>query len=795
MMTDEVTRKKLDFDKVISYASSFCLSDMGRDALADTVPPQKRALLEEELKRVLELRIFLEEGNPLPFSVLPDTRVLLRKLDTVDTYLEPKELLAIHDLLHASVQLRKYMFQNRTVYPSLNNLTIQLWLEKSLQYEIMRVVDEQAQVRDTASDGLFALRRELNDCRETLRKKMIRLLKRCQQNGWLMEDTVALKNGRQVLGLRVEYKYKLPGFIQDYSDTGQTVFIEPAETLELSNRIQDLEINERREVERILRETTGHISRERENVQHNQDLMAVFDSLYGRAQIARNTGSVLPQIGKGKSLRIVKGFHPWLLVTHRNKKEKIFPLDMELGEQERVLVISGPNAGGKSVAMKTAGLLCCMLAHGYLVPCSESSVFPLFEEMFIEIGDEQSIENDLSTFSSHLEHIRTILDAASPGSLVLIDELCSGTDVEEGSAIARSVIEELLVKGAKVIVTTHLGELKAYAHEREGVVNGAMDFDRSSLSPTFRFLKGLPGNSFAFAMMQRMGFGRELLDRAESYLDKGRAGLDNMLDDLGKSLEANEELTKVLEQEREFLATERKRLHEKDEELKSREREVKMKAGKEMIREIEKAKKAIREVVQEVRKQPEEKIIEAARNELDKRKKALLREEKSITDEMECSLRFDPSIREGDAVRVLATNTTGEVVSLQGEDAVVQCGTFRLSTSLKNIERISKTRAKKLERTEGSVSGEGIGSAHAAALESTRLDLRGLLGDEAVQEVERFIDKLRLNNISKATIIHGKGTGALRQKVADCLKRHPAVKSFKLGEWSEGGAGVTIIEI
>lgn len=792
---NDLTKRKLDFDRIVAYASSFCVSDMGRDVLADAVPLHDPAMLVEELKRVLELRVFLEEGHPLPFSSLPDTRPLLRKLETVDTYLEPVELRAVHDLLFAAVQLRKWMFQNRTVYPSLNALTIQLWLEKSLQYEIQRVVDEQGQVRDTASDGLFALRQELNAGRESLRRKMTRLLKRCQANGWLMEDTVAMKNGRLVLGLRVEYKYKLPGFVQDYSDTGQTVFIEPAETLEMSNRIQDLEISERREVERVLRETTGRIRGELENVLHNQELLAVFDSLFGRARVALDTGSVLPEVGTGKVLRIVNGYHPWLLVSHRRKHEQVFPLDMELCENEQVLVISGPNAGGKSVAMKTAGLLCCMLLHGYLVPCSESSVFPVFEEICIEIGDEQSIENDLSTFSSHLAHIRTILETATPGCLVLIDELCSGTDVEEGSAIARSVIEELLVKGAKVVVTTHIGELKAYAHEREGVVNGAMEFDRSQLTPSFRFLKGLPGNSFAFAMMQRMGFGSGVVSRAEGYLDKGRAELDNMLDDLKASLEKNRGLSKSLEQQQEALAFERERLRDMEEELKRREREMKLTKQKEIRREIEKAKKIIRDIVHDVRKRPEDRVVEAARNKLDMRKKAAASEEKRVAAEMERSLEPDKTIREGDTVRVLTTNTTGEVVSLQGDDVVVQCGTFRLSTSLKNIERISKTRAKKLERTEGSVSGEGIGSAHAAALESTRLDLRGLLGDEAVQEVERFIDKLRLNRVPSATIIHGKGTGALRQKVAHCLKQHPAVKSFRLGDWSEGGAGVTVIEL
>ena len=794
-MMDTLTKRKLDFDRIVAHVSTFCISDMGRDALAEAVPAADPSTLDAELNRVLELRGFLEEGTSLPFAILPDTRPLLKKLELVDYYLEPRALLDIHDLLYASAELRKFMFRHRAIYPSLNDLTIQLWLEKSLQYEIRRIVDEEGRVRDTSSDGLLSLRGELNRSREDLRRKMSRLLKRCQTGGWLMEDTVAMKNGRLVLGLKVEYRYKLQGFIQDYSQTGQTVFIEPAETLEMSNRIQDLEIQERREVERILKEMSGHVRAELENVRHNQELLASFDSLYGRARFAADTGSVLPVVDSGGTLQIIRGFHPWLLVSHREKKEQIYPLDLSLDDDERVLVISGPNAGGKSVAMKTVGLLCCMLRNGYLVPCSESSVFPFFDEISIEIGDEQSIENDLSTFSSHLEHIRIILESAGPKSLVLIDELCSGTDVEEGSAIARAVIEELLSRGSKVIVTTHLGEMKAYAHERENVVNGAMEFDKASLSPSFRFLKGLPGNSFAFAMMQRMGFRSELVECAESYLDKGRAGLERLLDDLKVSLEDNRGLSQSLEKERVWLAAERERLLDAGHEMKQRERELKLTKQREMQREVEQAKKMIRDIVREVKKQPLDKVVSAARNKLESRKKEAVLEEKRIVSEMTGMAMPEESIRQGDTVRVLSTNTSGEVVSLQGEDAVVRCGTFRLSTSVKNLERVSKTVAKKLDRTDDASSLQGVSVSRASALESTRLDLRGMPGDEAVNEVERFIDKLRLNRIMTATIIHGKGTGALRQKVAQCLQKHPAVKKYRLGEWSEGGAGVTVVEL
>ncbi|ASQ89992.1 endonuclease MutS2 [Prosthecochloris sp. GSB1] len=792
---NEVTRKKLDFDSIANHVSGFCLSDMGRDKLVTAEPLHDRSWLETELQRVLELRLFIEEGLPLPFSSLPDTRPVLRKLEMIDSSLDPFELLAVHDLLLASAQLRKFLFRNRETYPAVNGLTIQLWLEKSLQYAIMRAVDGQGRVRDTASDGLLAIRADLSSGRARLRTKMERLQKRCQANGWLMEDTVAMKNGKLVLGLKVEYRYKLPGFIQDYSQTGQTVFIEPAETLEMSNRIQELEIDERREIERILRELSSLVGEELENIRHNQSLMAVFDSLYARARFAADTSSVLPSLSEGRLLRIVRGFNPWLLVTHRKKGRQVFPLDMELSGAERALVISGPNAGGKSVAMKTVGLLCCMLQHGYLVPCSESSVFPLFDGIHIEIGDEQSIENDLSTFSSHLEQVRGILVLATSRSLVLIDELCSGTDVEEGGAIARAVIEELLARGSTLFVTTHLGSLKAYAHEREGAVNGAMEFDRESLSPSFRFLKGLPGSSFAFAMVRRMGFGDDFLRTAERFLHGKTADLDGVLDDLRAVLEENRRLKGSLERERAELAEEGRRLRKTADEIDRRHLSMKTERARELRREIEEAKKAIREIVREVREHPEREAVEKGRRKLDLHKKELLKEEAVARQETTGVPEGDAAPRKGDLVRVLSTRTTGEVVALQEKEATVQCGAFRLTTSLENLEKISRRGAKELSRDDQARHSGGGWSSRVGSLESTTLDLRGMTGDEAVSAIERFIDRLILNRMRQGTIIHGKGSGALRRRVSVCLKQHPAVREFRIGDWAEGGSGVTIIEL
>jgi DNA mismatch repair protein MutS2 len=789
---NSVSLKKLEFDRVANYTAQFCLSAMGRDSLHDALPEVRRELLLQELERVLELRNMLQEELPLPFSYLPDTRPLLKKLEVLESFLEPDELQDIYHLLYSSVQLRRFMFNCREVYPLLNEFTIRLWLEKSLQTAIRRVIDEQGRVRDTASDGLQMIRRELAESRELLRRKMERILRRCQTEGWLMDDTVAIKNGRLTLGLRVEYKYKIAGYIQDYSGTGQTVFIEPAETLEISNRIQDLEISERREIERILKELSGTIRLELENLRHNEGVLGEFDALYARARFAVETGSVLPGIAEGHALRIVKGFHPWLLISHRRKE--VFPLDLELDAGDRVLVISGPNAGGKSVAMKTAGLLCCMLVHGYLLPCSESSVFPLFSDIFIEIGDDQSIENDLSTFSSHLGAIRKIIEAAGSSDLVLIDELCAGTDVEEGGAIARAVIEELILRGTKTIVTTHLGELKAYAHEREGVVNGAMEFNRAELVPTFRFIKGLPGNSFAFAMMQRMGFPHVMIARAEGFMKGERIGLDRMLDDLNRLYEENRLLKQRLEEKTAVLEERELLLQLAETGLEVKQRELKLGASRELQKEVEHARKEIRNILHEVKNAAsDEKAVQGARKKLEQKKLEAVKSESALLAEAEVPI--DVTIREGDMVRILDTSTSGEVESIQGNSVVVLCGNFRLTTSLKNLEKTSKTQSRKQLRGPEPREKKGAWSAITGDIESTRLDLRGLSGDEAIMKIDRFIDAMRLNRIHSATIVHGKGTGSLRQKTAELLQKHRYVKSFRLGEWGEGGTGVTIVEL
>ena len=539
---------------------------------------------------------------------------------------------------------------------------------------------------------------------------------------------------------------------------------------------------------------TEELRPELENLRHNETLLGEFDSLFARSRFAVETNSVLPAIAEGHSLRIIKGFHPWLLISHHQKE--VLPLDLDLDEDDRVLVISGPNAGGKSVAMKTAGLLCCMLVHGYLLPCSESSVFPLFDDIFIEIGDDQSIENDLSTFSSHLGSIKTILDVAGSRDLVLIDELCAGTDVEEGGAIARAVMEELLNRGTKTIVTTHLGDLKAYAHEREGVVNGAMEFDRAGLVPTFRFVKGLPGNSFAFAMMRRMGFPGNMVERASGFMQHERIGLDRMLDDLSRLFEENRMLKERLEAQCSDVAARELVLRTEEARLERKRRELKIGVSRELQKEVEHARKEIRDIVQEVKSAPVDiSTVQEARKKLGMKKQEAEKSEAALRAAAEMGVALDRTIRAGDLVRILDSTASGQVESVNQESVVVLCGNFRLTTSLKNLEKTSKTQVKKILKDPAPRQQKTSWTATTSAVESTTVDLRGLTGDEAIRKIDRFLDTMLVNRMHSATILHGKGTGSLRQRTAEFLQQHKGVKSFRLGEWGEGGAGVTVVEL
>jgi DNA mismatch repair protein MutS2 len=785
--------EKLEFDKILRYTEKLCLSEMGRARLNQAGPILSLTALSLELRKVAELKHLIESGEELPIPSLPDTRELYKKLAIEENFLQPKELLQVAASLRTAAQLKKFIFNRRETYPNLNLLTENLWMEKSLQYEINRVVDEFGEVRSSASDALAFIRSSLEQKRMTLRRKMESLMRRYAEAGMLMEESITIRNGRMVLGFRVEHKYQVPGFIHDFSQSGQTVFIEPSETLMLSNEIRDLEIQELREIERILREVAKSLRQHLEHLLNNQEILCEFDALYAKARFAIETRSVMPELSEQKSLRLVEAYHPWLLLTHKKLGKPTVPLSLELGDEHRALVITGPNAGGKSVALKTIGLLSYMLQFGFLVPCSETSRFTLFDNIFVEIGDEQSIENDLSTFSSHLQNLKNILDNATSESLVLIDEICSGTDPEEGAAIATAILESLITRRALTVVTTHQGMLKAYAHRREGAINGSMQFDASELRPTYQFQMGLPGSSFALEMARRMGFAPHILENAQRFMGENKHVLEDLIAKLSFELQAVRSQKAELEREQAELKRLTESYQQKLRALEQEKKELRRQSLQDAKRLLAQANQVIEKVIKDIKQsQADSETVKQARKELEKARKELAAEEASLNASQSSETLPDATLRIGDKVKLLDTQSVGEILEIDGEDAVVSFGSFRMKTQLRNLQKISKKEAREAERKEQKAS-----AATTSAIKEvpTRLDLRGLMGDEAILRVEKFIDESISHGLHKVDLIHGKGTGALRKRIAEYLKSDKRIKSFRLGNWDEGGTGVTVVEI
>jgi DNA mismatch repair protein MutS2 len=784
--------QKLEFDKLLEYAKRLTISDLGKSKLDDAFPVLSFEALDLELRKTSELKALLDAGEELPIMTLPDTREMTKKLAIYDAFLAGKELLKMGIMLQVSALLKKFIFTRNEFYPNLNLLTENLWLEKSLQYEIHQTVDDFGEVKSSASPALRDIRQTLQEKRQLLRRKLESLQRKYAAEKMLMEDDITIREGRLVLGFRVEHKYQVQGFIHDVSQSGQTVFIEPAETLQINNDIRENEIKEAREVERILREVASKLRKELQNIQNNEEILSQFDALYAKARLAREMNAQMPRLVRETQLKIISGYHPWLLLQHKKQNKTVVPLSMELGAngEASVLVFTGPNAGGKSVAMKTAGLLAYMLQFGFLLPCDADSVFPIFSGIFAEIGDEQSIDNDLSTFSSHLRNLKSILDEADMNSLVLIDEICSGTDPEEGSAIATAILESLLQRHAITIVTTHQGTLKAYAHNRMSVMNGSMQFDAAELRPTYSFRMGLPGSSFALEMVRRLDFAPHLVENAKRFMGENKNALENLIADLSARVQAVETERADLIREKEDAERLTANLNTKLKALDREKKDLRRKSLEDVKRTLAEANSRIEQAVREIKEQQASgDVIKAARQSVAELRQEIQAESGSLAAEIEATQ--DRTLREGDKVKLLDTNAAGEVLEVKGDDVLVAIGNFRLKTDIRNVDKISNKEARESERKTKSQWTKNYDIKDV----STTLDVRGLMGDEAVQKVDRFLDDSVSAGVKQVEVIHGHGTGALRKRIAAFLKGDPRIKASRFGGEFEGGRGATIVEL
>jgi DNA mismatch repair protein MutS2 len=787
MMTGfEGALTKLELEKVLHRISRYAVSDPGRELLSAPRILTSAAEISRTLARTTECKALIEQEGDLPLQGIHPVRTAVQKAAVEGTTLLPRELHQIAETVRAARILRSFIAKRKETCPLLWEAAEPLFADKVLEYNIDQAVDESGAVRASASRELQAIRRSISDHYEQLRKRLEAVLRQVTDLGFSQEEIITTREGRMVIPVKTEHKNRVPGFIHSASASGATVFIEPTETLELNNEIRSLQFEEQREIERILRALTVQVGELREKILLDLGILADLDALSAKAKYSIEILGVAPAVADRGTVRLIQARHPLLLLAHG--RGGTVPLDIELGDAFRTLIISGPNAGGKSVAMKCVGMLALMAQAGLHIPAGEGSTLRVFHSIFVEIGDEQSIENDLSTFSSHLSHLKQIAEQAEEQSLVLVDEIGSGTDPAEGGAIATSILESLTASGAFTIATTHQGSLKVFAHATDRVENAAMEFDQATLKPTYRLRIGVPGSSYALEMAKRLGFAEHLLEQARKALGQQQTKLDRLIADLESDAQQYRNDLNAVLRDKAHLSELVQEYETRVARLSAELREMKLKAIEEAERIVARANALIEHSIQQIRESGgERKAVKIVREQVAHLKQDIT----SARDEITPAESTDeiPALEAGAPVSLAGRSDVGEIVDVapDGKSAVVLFGSVKM--------RVAVTDLRKAARRSAAAGGTPMQQPLKQGPIPTDLDLRGLTGEEAIPLVDKFLDDAYLGGFTRVDIIHGKGTGALRKKISEYLSTHPKVKAFRLGQWNEGGDGATIVEL
>jgi len=787
---DEHTLRVLEFFKVRDILRGYAASEPGQAEVDRVIPSSDPKWVERSLKETYELFGYLGAGREFPISGLKDITTPLRKAAVEGAILRPEEFIGIASVARTSRLIRSSLLKARETCPLLAERATVLGMFEQLEQEVARAIGEDGEVLDSASFELKRIRRGLSLARSRINRELERILQDPAYAKAVQEPVITMRGDRYVVPLKPNFKMYIQGIVHDHSATKSTVFVEPSSTVELNNKLAQLKVDERREVERVLYELTSRVRENLDALTASLFALAELDLIYAKATYAAETGGSMPALKKGGAVELHDARHP-LLIKARGKASAV-PLDIKLGGDYSTLVITGPNTGGKTVVLKTVGLLVLMAQAGMLIPASPDSAVSVFENVFSDIGDEQSVEQSLSTFSSHISQIVKILGGANRESLVMLDEMGAGTDPVEGSALGVAILEELHRRGCRVVVTTHHGALKVFAANTPGVMNASVEFDPETLMPTYRLLVGRPGRSNALLVAERLGMPKTVIAAAERAKGGHEVKLDGLIEKLEReSAVARDDRTKAA-QELVRAKEERARLQELLRQADEERREAVRRAKEKAASVITSLKLKMRELEELGRK--------AAPDRAEVKKKA------AEVQALEAELKSDvasPALAEpvdlsklavGDNVRVHRYKKVGRVLSIKKEkgQVVVQVDAMRLTLSASDIEPAQAPGPKAafkapqvtLSRDEEEDSSAGV-----------EINIIGLRVDEAMERVERFLDQSLLGGFSHVRIIHGRGTGALRSAVRELLEGHRGVKSHRHAAFEEGGDAVTVVEL
>jgi DNA mismatch repair protein MutS2 len=806
----------LEYSRLLAHVAGHASSAPGAAAVRALVPRTDREWIEAEHARVAALRSLILSELGWPTESIPDLGEALKRLRIPGLTWTAHELLQGATLLRSSRRTREALRDPRRPAITMAYLTsyaAQLVDLRAREDAIERAIADDGTVRDDASPTLRRARRELRQAEGELVRLLEREMGKLESHHQVSDLSVTMRNGRWVMPMRREARGYVGGIVHDSSGTGATIFVEPPAAVEFGNRVRELELEEQREVEKVLRELTEELHPYHEAMLQAWQALVALDALYARARYSLNANCApLEFAAPADGLRIVNGRHPLLLATG----VPVVAFDLTMERDERTLLVSGPNTGGKTVLLKAIGLLCMMAQAGVPAPVGSNSCLPVFDDVFADVGDEQSIEASLSTFSAHLKNLGEILQSATPSSLVLVDELGSGTDPSEGAALGGAILETLTARGTLTLATTHLGQLKLLATEVAGVVNASLQFDAVQLAPTYRLLKGVPGRSYGLSIARRLQLPEAVIQRAEERLPQGERDLAVLLADVEAREEVLTDREQQLEREQERTRSRMAAVADRELKVREREREAERSARKQARQFLLEARTQLEDAIAAVKSAAQASTTTSAGNTLDdaaraarrtieqeaarQGQEALVVEQRGERDRAKAQRRqggpaattataaAPRPISEGDNVLVgTLGDKIGRVVSVRGQDARVLVGSLTLTVPLRQL---THSKAAPPPMVKIALSGD------IAEVEPVReVDVRGLRIDEVDDQVLQALDAAVRNDLRELRIIHGKGTGALRLRVGEMLKKDTRVTGYRLGAWNEGGAGVTVAEL
>ena len=782
----------LEYPKIIERLTEKASSPMGKELCRKLQPStdiNRIRLMQTQTKDALT-RLF-QKGS-VSFGSVKDIRGSLKRLE-IGSSLGIMEILSVCALLENTSRVKAYSRGDRSDLPSdsLDSMFEQLAPLTPLSSEIRRCILSEDEISDDASPALRQVRRNMKVTNDRIHTQLSGLVNGNART-YLQDSVITMRNGRYCIPVKAEYKGQVPGMIHDQSSTGSTLFIEPMAVVKLNNDMRELELQEQKEIEIILAGLSEQIAEEREAIALNLELMVQLDFIFARAGLAMDMNGSEPVFNEEGRVLLKKARHPLI------PKKKVVPIDIRLGDDFDLLIITGPNTGGKTVSLKTVGLLTLMGQAGLHIPALDRSELALFHEIYADIGDEQSIEQSLSTFSSHMTNIVSFLEKADSRSLVLFDELGAGTDPTEGAALVISILSYLHDKGIRTMATTHYSELKVYALSTPGVENACCEFSVETLRPTYRLLIGIPGKSNAFAISSKLGLSDQIIERAKEQISEQDESFEDVLSSLEENRVTIENERLEIARYKEEIKTLKAQLESRQEKLDAQRDRILRQANEEAHKVLEEAKEYADQTMKLFHKFQKNNVdtsaVERERQELRKR---MNKAEKNMSDRQETKkpkkLLTAKDIRPGDSVKVLSMNLKGTVGSRPDSKGFlfVQMGIIRSKVHLSDLELVDEPviTTPSLQKT-----GAGKIRMSKSASVSTEINLLGRTVDEAIAELDKYLDDAYIAHLKSVRIVHGKGTGALRKGIHDYLRRQKHVSSFRLGEFGEGDAGVTIVD-